>query len=89
MSKFFVKSVDGFVCMSKQVFNDLEKFDSKINKINSYHPIYDNFGKSITKQQSITNLKLNGDYKHIFVFGIIRKYKGLDLLRKSLLKTKT
>ena len=88
LSKFFVKSVDGFVCMSKQVFNDLEKFDSKINKINSYHPIYDNFGKSITKQQSITNLKLNGDYKHILFFGIIRKYKGLDLLIKAFSRLK-
>ena len=53
---------DGLYVSSK--FLDLEKFDSKINKINSYHPIYDNC-KSITKQQSITNLKLNGDYKHI------------------------
>ena len=42
INPFKVKSVDGFVCMSKQVFNDLEKFDSKINKINSYHPIYHN-----------------------------------------------
>ena len=84
LSSFFVNSVDAFIAMSSSVLKDLELFDDKKPKILSPHPLYDNFGKSKTKQKSIRDLGLNPNDKHILFFGIIRKYKGLDLLLEAM-----
>ena len=83
LNKFFVNSVDGFVAMSESVFNDLDKFKVNKNKVLGVHPIYDNFGQAISKDVAKSNLELDKDYKYMLFFGIIRKYKGLDILLKA------
>jgi D-inositol-3-phosphate glycosyltransferase len=82
-AKYFVKSVDGFVAMSKSVLKDLEVFDYKKPKMFNPHPLYDNFGEIITKQKAKENLKLDPKYNYLLFFGLIRDYKGLDLLLES------
>ena len=83
LSKFFVNSVDGFVVMSQKVLEDLNVLDSKKNKILSPHPLYNNFGKPKTKEDAIKALGLDASKKYMLFFGIIRKYKGLDILLKA------
>ncbi len=83
LNKYFVKSTDGFIAMSKSVFNDLDQFDSNKKKILGVHPLYDNFGDAISKESAIEKLSLDMNYKYMLFFGIIRKYKGLDLLLKA------
>ena len=39
LNNYFINSVDGFIAMSKSVFNDLDKFDSKSKKILGFHPL--------------------------------------------------
>ena len=78
--KYFVKRCDGFVAMSQSVLDDLNQFTDNQNKICSPHPIYDIFGDKISKENALSNLKLNSNEKHVLFFGFIRKYKGLDLL---------
>ena len=73
----------GFITMSKSVFNDLDQFDSNKKKILGVHPLYDNFGDAISKESAIEKLSLDMNYKYMLFFGIIRKYKGLDLLLKA------
>ena len=79
-SKYFVKPVDAFVAMSKSVLNDLDFFDKNKPRKFSPHPLYDNFGEHISKQKALENLGLDTKYKYILFFGLIRDYKGLDLL---------
>ena len=82
LNKYFVHSVDAFVAMSRSVYNDLDSFSIK-KKILGVHPLYDNFGKAISRSDALANLSLNDDYRYILFFGIIRKYKGLDILLEA------
>jgi glycosyltransferase involved in cell wall biosynthesis len=79
-SSYFVKSVEGFVVMSKSVLSNLKTFDHNKPKLFSPHPLYDNFGQKTDKNTAIANLNLNPKYKYVLFFGLIRDYKGLDLL---------
>ena len=83
LNKYFVNSIDGFIAMSESVFNDLDQFDANKKKILGVHPLYDNFGKAISKESAIAQLSLDENYKYMLFFGIIRKYKGLDLLLEA------
>jgi len=79
----FIKRVDAFVVMSRQVLNDLETFNtSKIRAINP-HPLFDNFGERVSKAEACRRLNINPEKNYILFFGFIRNYKGLDLLLKA------
>jgi len=83
LSRYFVKSCDGFIAMSRAVLADLDKFEKKRPRLFSPHPLYDNFGPAISKNLAKKNLGLDEDSKYILFFGFIREYKGLDLLIKA------
>ncbi len=82
-TQYFVKPVDAFIAMSDQVMDDLSLFDKTKPRALSPHPIYDNFGEKISREQALKNLKLDPEYRYVLFFGIIREYKGLDLLLKA------
>ena len=83
LTQYFVNSVDGFVAMSQSVLNDIDCFDKQKPRIFSPHPLYDNFGEKISKKEAIRKLKLDETQQYMLFFGIIRDYKGLDLLLKA------
>ncbi len=83
LSRYFIKSCDGFLAMSHSVLNDLNKFDKVRPRVYSPHPLYDNFGASVSKTQAKKQLNLEEGIKYILFFGFIREYKGLDLLIKA------
>ena len=83
-SRYFVKAVDGFVAMSKSVFNDIDFFDKKKPRTLSPHPLYDHFGDRKEKAIARKLLDINVDGKYILFFGFIRDYKGLDLLLEAM-----
>lgn len=83
LSKYFVKSCDGFIVMSRAVLNDLDKFDKVRPRKFSPHPLYDNFGSAISKSFAKKHLGLEEFTNYILFFGFIREYKGLDLLIKA------
>jgi D-inositol-3-phosphate glycosyltransferase len=83
LSRYFVKSCDGFVVMSRAVLNDLDKFDKVRPRKFSPHPLYDNFGEAVSKSYAKKNLGLEEATNYILFFGFIREYKGLDLLIKA------
>jgi len=83
-TKYFVKPVDAFIAMSQSVLNDLKKFTNNKNTSFIPHPIYDNFGEIESKKQARQNLSIDAKSKCILFFGIIRKYKGLDLLLEAM-----
>ena len=82
-TKYFTESIDGFVTMSKKVLEDLKQFSNKPAQ-QIQHPLYDNFGEIISKQEARKYLNLNQDDNIILFFGFIRKYKGLDILFESI-----
>jgi glycosyltransferase involved in cell wall biosynthesis len=79
-SRYFSKAVDAFVGMSKSVLNNLNYFDKKKPRLFCPHPLYDNFGEKVERTLALKKLGLNEEYNYILFFGLIRDYKGLDLL---------
>lgn len=82
-TNYFLKSCDAFITMSEKVFSDLRKFTDKPAQL-VQHPLYDNFGEIISKEEARNFLGLNPTDKIILFFGFIRQYKGLDLLLKAM-----
>jgi len=84
LAKYFLKKCHGFVAMSKSTLDDLELYTNNTNKIFIPHPIYDTFGTAVTKAEARAQLGLKIDGKYLLFFGVVRKYKGLDLLLKAM-----
>lgn len=80
LTNYYVKSSDGFLAMSKSVYDDINYFDNKKPRCLSPHPIFDNFGEKIEKSKALEDLGLSNQFNYILFFGFIRDYKGLDLL---------
>lgn len=80
LTKYFTGCINGAVAMSKSVMNDLRQFRNDIPARLNPHPIFDNFGSSPERKDSLTRLGLDPDFSYLLFFGFIRSYKGLDLL---------
>lgn len=82
-ARYMIKSVDGYVAMSEAVLNDARQFDDTKPYALTPHPLYDHFGRKVPRDEAIAQLGLNSSFKYILFFGLIRDYKGLDLLLKA------
>lgn len=82
-TRWFINSCDGFVVMSQSVGNDLRQFDTAKPVILQPHPVYNIFGDPVNREEACSALQLNPSLKYILFFGLIRKYKGLDLLLEA------
>jgi len=80
LTKWFLKQNSGFVVMSKSVRDDLLALNPTAQFILQEHPLYNHFGEKVDKQTAIAQLELDPEKKTLLFFGLIRDYKGLDLL---------
>ena len=77
----FVKAMDGFVTLSKSVLDDVQSLD-KTGKPKCFvpHPLYDHYGEIIDRKEALKHLDLDENQRYLLFFGLVRAYKGLDLL---------
>jgi glycosyltransferase involved in cell wall biosynthesis len=80
LSRYFLKQNDAFVVMSKAVRDDLLSFIPDAKYILHPFPIYSQFGDPIDKVEARNKLQIPLDKKVLLFFGLIRNYKGLDLV---------
>lgn len=88
-ARWFVSACDDFVVMSKSVGEEIRHFlptDSPAHRIRfAPHPIYDIYGASISQSDARRHLDIPPHASRIVLFfGLIRPYKGLDLLLLAL-----
>lgn len=83
LTRFFVKSVDAAVAMSETVRDELRTFRPGIPVVLNPHPLFDSYGKAVSRDEALLSLNLNPGYRYLLFFGFIRSYKGLDLLIKA------
>ena len=83
-TRYFLKPIQGFITMSESVMKDLEMFDATKPRTLCLHPLYDNYGDPISREEALNTLQLPSDKKYLLFFGLVRKYKGLDLLIRAL-----
>jgi D-inositol-3-phosphate glycosyltransferase len=87
-AKYFIKACDGFVTMSKAVMGDLEKLTNTTHKKYLLHPLYTSFGEKLNKLEARKLLGLPEEKQLVLFFGLIRNYKGLDMLLEAMSELK-
>jgi len=85
-TRYFLNHCGSYVAMSSSVMEELSQFDVKKPRKMLYHPIYDHFGEKVDKELARKHLNFSEEWKVILFFGIIRKYKGLELLLEAISK---
>ncbi|MBQ0119395.1 MAG: glycosyltransferase [Bacteroidales bacterium] len=93
---YFVKAQNAFVTLSDAVAKDITTLNSTLYTLNSKqpsvavspHPIYDHYGERMSKEEACATLHLAPDKKYLLFFGLVRAYKGLDLLLDALERIK-
>jgi len=82
-NRIFVKSYDGFIVLSESVKKDLLAIDPDAKYCLLKHPSYNQFGDKIARKEAAAALGLDPTKKILLFFGLIRNYKGLDLLLQA------
>jgi len=80
LTRYFINSVHGFIYMSQRVKEDLDSFTTTKPSVFAPHPLFSNFGEKVPRDQACQRLNLNADKRYLLFFGLIRDYKGLDLM---------
>jgi D-inositol-3-phosphate glycosyltransferase len=83
LTNYFIKPVDAFLTMSKDVLKDVKTFTAKPAHYTP-HPVYDGYGPAVSRQEGCKKLRLDSAKKYMLFFGFIREYKGLDLLLEAM-----
>lgn len=85
----FVSNTDGFVALSQSVLSDIDRLGGQQKpKTFSPHPIYDHYGERMEKAAACEALGLDPQNEYMLFFGLVRAYKGLDLLIDAFAKVK-
>ncbi len=81
-NRYYLRAVDGFVYMSEQVHGELKAYTSA-PAIFSPHPMFENFGRRVDRAEACHKLNLDPTKRYLLFFGLIRDYKGLDMLLEA------
>lgn len=81
-NRYYLGAVDGFVYMSEQVHGELREYTSA-PALFSPHPMFTNFGEREERDVACRALGLDVDTRYLLFFGLIREYKGLDILLEA------
>lgn len=79
---YYLGAVDGFVYMSDQVGGELSAYTSA-PALFSPHPMFSNFGSRVERDEACRALQLDANLQYLLFFGLIREYKGLDILLEA------
>lgn len=83
MSSYLLSACDGFIVLSESLLDDLTIFTPSNHKAFVPHPVYEQFGEAVDREEAAERLGLDPSLKYLLFFGMIRKYKGLDLLIRA------
>jgi D-inositol-3-phosphate glycosyltransferase len=83
-TNYFIRSCDGFIAMSKKVLEDISLFNAKAPRAFSPHPMYETYGAPVPMAEARRAIGVNEGDQIVLFFGLIRQYKGLDLLLEAM-----
>jgi len=82
-TKYFLSGLDGCVTLCDAVAEDLRKWAPELPSKVIFHPLYSHFGEKLPREEAERILGLTPGMKNLLFFGLIREYKGLDILLKA------
>lgn len=83
LTKYFLKGCDGHVVLNRESGHELKDLLPGVKMAELFHPLYDHFGAKTDKAEAQKKLGLDPSLKTILFFGLIREYKGLDILLEA------
>ena len=89
LSRYLLGSIDGVAALSQSVCDDVHRFNPDMKTVASPHPLYDNFGAPVDREEACRYLGLDPRYRYLLFFGLIRDYKGLDWLLEAFSKVQS
>jgi glycosyltransferase involved in cell wall biosynthesis len=84
LNRLFIKQFDAFVVLSEKVKQDVLSYRSNANCLVLPHPKYKQFGEVQEKAKARALFSISENSKVLLFFGLIRDYKGLDVLLASM-----
>ncbi len=84
LNKFIAKRTDTLICLSESVKQEVVESVKNKPVYKLFHPIYDHYGESLSMSDARQALGWDEDRKYLLFFGLIRKYKGVDILLEAL-----
>ena len=83
LTKYFLKGSTGCITLCEAVSEDLLKLSPDAQYTVIQHPLYSHFGVKKDRTETELKLGLQSGKKNLLFFGLIRKYKGLDILLEA------
>ena len=83
LTKYFLNGCTGFISMSESVQDDLLALRPDAPHTLRPHPIYSHFGEKLPREDAAARLGIDPTKKTLLFFGLIREYKGLDILLEA------
>ena len=80
LTRYFLSGCTGNVTLCDEVAEDLKRLSPKALNITLFHPIYGHFGEKMPREEAEKALGLKPGMRNLLFFGLIRDYKGLDIL---------
>ncbi|MBR1427181.1 MAG: glycosyltransferase [Paludibacteraceae bacterium] len=81
LTPLFIGATDGYVALSQSVADEIGRLAGRdVPRAWSPHPIYDHYGAQLSKAEACERLGIAADKEYMLFFGLVRAYKGLDLL---------
>ncbi len=89
LGRFLANRSDMLVSLSRNVAEDIRNSVPDKPVAEMFHPVYDHYGNKMDKAEARSALGLEEDCIYLLFFGLVRAYKGLDLLIEALNKIET
>jgi len=86
LSRMFLSVCDRRIALSETVKRDIRSIGVTSDVELAFHPIYSQFGALVDQKSARKQLGLNESGHVLLFFGLVRRYKGLDILLRSLEK---
>ena len=83
LTRYFLKGSSGSVTLCEAVSRDLLRIKPDARYAVIQHPLYSHFGQKKDRTEAERKLGLAPGRKNILFFGLIRTYKGLDILLEA------
>ncbi|MBD3336692.1 MAG: glycosyltransferase [Candidatus Eisenbacteria bacterium] len=90
LTRYWAGTGDAFIVMTRSVEEDLRRFRPNAPAALVPHPVYEHFGRPLPRAEARRRLAERGvapagrDRPLLVFFGIIRPYKGLDILLRAM-----
>ena len=84
LNKYISNRTDLLVCLSDSVLKEITSTIRSKPVVQLFHPIYDHYGEKLDQDLAKEKMGWSPTTKYLVFFGLVRAYKGLDVLLEGL-----